>query len=86
MPVERNRPCEVHPGDVLKIGVTRCGQRCNLAVRGGIDVPEYLGSRSTFTLGRFGGHGGLRPRGGRCAPHREDDRRGTADALGRFAA
>ena len=58
MPVERNRPCEVHPGDVLKIGVTRCGQRCNLAVRGGIDVPEYLGSRSTFTLGRFGGHGG----------------------------
>ena len=28
------------------------------AVRGGLDVPRYLGSASTFTLGRFGGHGG----------------------------
>ena len=27
-------------------------------MRGGIDVPVYLGSRSTFTLGLFGGHGG----------------------------
>ncbi|WP_240554342.1 hypothetical protein, partial [Streptomyces niveiscabiei] len=29
----------------------------------GLDVPEFLGSASTFTLGRFGGHGGraLRP-------------------------
>jgi urea carboxylase len=32
--------------------------RCYLAVRGGFDVPRYLGSASTFTLGRFGGHGG----------------------------
>jgi len=27
-------------------------------VKGGFDVPEYLGSRSTFTLGQFGGHVG----------------------------
>ena len=27
-------------------------------MRGGIDVPAYLGSASTFTLGGFGGHGG----------------------------
>ena len=27
-------------------------------MRGGIDVPPYLGSRATFTLGLFGGHGG----------------------------
>ena len=27
-------------------------------MRGGFDVPSYLGSASTFTLGRFGGHGG----------------------------
>ena len=27
-------------------------------MRGGIDVPVYLGSRATFTLGLFGGHGG----------------------------
>ena len=31
------------------------GLRGCLAVRGGIDVPLYLGSRSTFTLGGFGG-------------------------------
>ena len=29
-----------------------------IAVRGGLDVPTYLGSASTFTLGGFGGHGG----------------------------
>ena len=29
-------------------------------VRGGIDVPGYLGSAATFTLGGFGGHGGAR--------------------------
>ena len=27
-------------------------------MRGGFDVPAYLGSRATFTLGKFGGHGG----------------------------
>ena len=34
------------------------GSRAYLAVRGGFDVPAYLGSRATFTLGLFGGHGG----------------------------
>jgi urea carboxylase len=34
------------------------GCRVYLAIRGGFDVPMYMGSRSTFTLGRFGGHGG----------------------------
>ena len=32
------------------------GQRCYLAVRGGFDAPEILGSRAMFTLGAFGGH------------------------------
>ncbi len=58
IPIEFNRPIKVHAGDVLKVGATRGGQRCYLAVRGGIEVPKYLGSGSTFTLGRFGGHGG----------------------------
>ena len=26
--------------------------------RGGFDVPDYLGAKATFTLGRFGGHAG----------------------------
>ena len=49
----------VKAGQVLKLGnVTGPGLRAYIAVRGGIDVPKYLGSRSTFTLGKFGGHGG----------------------------
>jgi urea carboxylase len=49
----------VKAGQVLKLGgVTGPGTRAYIAVRGGIDVPKYLGSRSTFTLGKFGGHGG----------------------------
>ncbi len=34
------------------------GARSYLCIRHGIEVPTYLGSRATFTLGRFGGHGG----------------------------
>lgn len=53
------KPVAVAAGQVLKIGgVIGAGARAYLAVRGGIAVPEYLGSRATFTLGKFGGHGG----------------------------
>ena len=49
----------VEAGSVLKIGgIAGPGARACLAVRGGIDVPDYLGSKSTFTLGQFGGHAG----------------------------
>lgn len=50
---------EVRAGDVLQMGAIQGpGARAYLAIRGGIDVPPYLGSRSTFALGAFGGHGG----------------------------
>ena len=53
------QPLRVPRGSVLRSGASAApGQRAYLAVRGGIDVPEYLGSRATFTLGQFGGHGG----------------------------
>uniref|UniRef100_Q47JZ8 Allophanate hydrolase subunit 2 n=1 Tax=Dechloromonas aromatica (strain RCB) TaxID=159087 RepID=Q47JZ8_DECAR len=49
----------VKAGSILKVGAIRdAGCRSYLAVAGGIDVPDYLGSKSTFTLGQFGGHGG----------------------------
>lgn len=54
----KNAPVKISVGDVLKFGMTKCGNRAYLAIRGGIDVPDYLGSKSTFTLGGFGGHGG----------------------------
>lgn len=53
------QPVPVNAGATLKIGtVSSAGARAYLAVRGGFDVPLYLGSASTFTLGKFGGHGG----------------------------
>jgi urea carboxylase len=52
-------PLQVRAGQVLRMGgVVGAGCRAYLAVRGGFDVPRYLGSRSTFSLGKFGGHGG----------------------------
>ncbi len=64
-PVAYWQPVAVKAGQVLKLGnVTGPGVRAYIAVRGGIDVPPYLGSRSTFTLGKFGGHGGRTLRAG----------------------
>ena len=58
-PVPWWQPFEVGPGQVLRLGrLTGAGLRSYVAVRGGLDVPAVLGSRSTFTLAGFGGHGG----------------------------
>jgi urea carboxylase len=55
----------VNAGEVLKIaGVSGAGARCYLAIAGAIEVPDYLGSKSTFTLGQVGGHGGRTLRAG----------------------
>jgi urea carboxylase len=49
----------VSAGSVLRIGAaSHHGARAYLCVRNGLDIPPYLGSASTFTLGQFGGHGG----------------------------
>ncbi len=53
---------QAHPvkaGMVLQVGkMVDHGCRAYLAVKGGFQVPDYLGSKATFTLGLFGGHGG----------------------------
>ncbi|NJK91414.1 MAG: urea carboxylase [Blastochloris sp.] len=57
--MEMDRVMEVAAGQVLKVGrATEAGVRSYLAVAGGWQVPKYLGSASTFTLGGFGGHAG----------------------------
>jgi biotin-dependent carboxylase-like uncharacterized protein len=48
----------VGAGDTLSFGHLRAGARMYIAVAGGIDVPETLGSRSTYGLGGLGGFGG----------------------------
>ncbi len=64
-PVPYWRAVPVRRGQTLRIGaVDGAGLRACLAVRGGLDVPDYLGSKATFTLGLFGGHSGRALRSG----------------------
>ncbi|MGW3849979.1 5-oxoprolinase/urea amidolyase family protein [Streptomyces fagopyri] len=58
--VARWEPVTVPAGAVLEVGApTGHGLRTYvLFAGGGLDVPAFLGSAATFTLGRFGGHGG----------------------------
>lgn len=59
VPIAMWQSHQVKAGSVLSLGkVINVGCRAYLAVKGGFDVPDYLGSKSTFTLGQFGGHGG----------------------------
>ncbi|TFD23351.1 biotin-dependent carboxyltransferase family protein [Cryobacterium sp. TMS1-13-1] len=49
---------ELAAGDELKFGVIKGGTKYFIAVHGGIDVPEVLGSRSTYPIGAIGGVAG----------------------------
>ncbi|MEV5962782.1 biotin-dependent carboxyltransferase family protein [Kribbella sp. NPDC051952] len=52
--VPLNAPALVQAGQVLRFGPPRSGLRTYVAVRGGIDVPPVLGSRSTDLLSGLG--------------------------------
>jgi allophanate hydrolase subunit 2 len=54
-PVERFRPIVVPAGGVLKCGTVKSGARGYLAIAGGIDVPQVIGSRATYVRGAQGG-------------------------------
>ncbi|MGD0491934.1 MAG: urea carboxylase [Steroidobacteraceae bacterium] len=59
VPLAYGSPIAVAPGATLRIGAPRSGGcRSYIAIRGGFDLGPYMGSRATFTLGKFGGHGG----------------------------
>lgn len=56
-PVERGVPLDIAAGQTLALGrVSGGGMRGYILIAGGLDIPLYLGSRSTFELGQFGGH------------------------------
>ncbi len=77
VPLANGRAHAVKAGAVLAFrGVAGHGLRAYLTVAGGLDVPEYLGSRATFTLGQFGGHAGRTLRVGDVLPIGDAD--GTA--------
>jgi antagonist of KipI len=67
-PVEAGVPLHVPAGSTLTLGVAGRGVRTYLAVRGGIDVPILLGSRSTYLRAAFGGFEGRALRAGDRLP------------------
>lgn len=54
-PVQMWESLEIEEGSVLEFGDLRDGMRAYIAIRGGIDVPVVMGSRSTYLKGSFGG-------------------------------
>lgn len=48
----------VNRGDEIAFAAVKSGCRAYLALAGGIDVPEVMGSRSTYLRGKIGGLGG----------------------------
>ncbi|WP_085747235.1 urea carboxylase [Pseudomonas sp. R45(2017)] len=64
-PQAMNTALLIPAGSQLHLGnLPGAGARSYLCLRGGLQVPNYLGSKSTFTLGQFGGHGGRALRAG----------------------
>ncbi|WP_039803381.1 biotin-dependent carboxyltransferase family protein [Nocardia araoensis] len=53
-PVGHASVLELEPGQALRLGYASVGLRSYVAVRGGIDVPETLGSRSRDTMSGLG--------------------------------
>jgi len=63
-----NAAVAVKAGQSIKFGPTKSGARAYLCVRGGIAVPEFLGSRSTHLLSGLGGCEGRALRKGDVLP------------------
>jgi biotin-dependent carboxylase-like uncharacterized protein len=72
---------EVRAGETLAFDHLQAGARSYIAVAGGIDVPEVLGSRSTYARVALGGHEGRRLQEGDVLPV-GDPRRATAKRAG----
>jgi biotin-dependent carboxylase-like uncharacterized protein len=71
----------VRAGQVLGFDYIKAGARGYVAIDGGIDVPEVLGSRSTYGLGAIGGFHGRRLAAGDELPlgtPNQQDREGLA--------
>jgi antagonist of KipI len=92
-PVPLRRPVMVSRGSRLVFGECVAGCRAYLAIAGGIDVPEVLGSRSTYVRAAIGGFDGRALKSGdRLAtgttsqPHHDDLVDAATLARDKFAA
>ncbi|WP_459792980.1 urea carboxylase [Arthrobacter sp. AD-310] len=74
-------PVTVPAGGTLDAGTAAGkGLRGYILFQGGLDIPQYLGSASTFTLGQFGGHAGRVLRAGDVLRTVKSDVEGPATA------
>lgn len=81
-PIPSWQSLSVESGAVLQFyAVNGSGSRTYLAIAGGIEVPQFLGSRSTFMLGGFGGHSGRSLRAGDVVHFKQSSSRFNPKAL-----
>lgn len=66
--VAQNARVALAAGDELSFGMLKGGSKFFIAVAGGIDVPEVLGSRSTYPIGKMGGFEGRAVQAGDVLP------------------
>ncbi|MFB4213457.1 urea carboxylase [Shouchella sp. JSM 1781072] len=64
VPVKPYEVMEAQAQSILSFQQADLGMRTYLLIEGGLDVASLLGSKSTFSLGGFGGHGGRELRTG----------------------
>jgi urea carboxylase len=77
-PVQRAMAIDVATGQTLALGrAVGGGMRGYVLFAGGLDIAPYLGSRSTFELGQFGGHAARRLLAGDTL-HLGDEKTGEA--------
>ncbi|MCM3568649.1 biotin-dependent carboxyltransferase family protein [Neobacillus mesonae] len=55
---------QVQEGDRLKLKACKIGVKSYLCIAGGIDVPDVMGSKSTYELSRIGGYQGRKLQAG----------------------
>ena len=72
LPMPRNRPVLIKAGTTLATGAASRGARAYLAIAGGFQVPEVLGSRSTYIPAGFGGLAGRAVKAGDQLPGSAD--------------
>ncbi len=70
-PVPRWESIAVAAGQTLALGPATVGARVYIAFAGGIDAPEFLGSRATFVVGACGGLDGAALKADQVVPLRD---------------
>ena len=63
-PIQNCRAVQAGKGDVLSFGGRKAGCRVYIAFAGGLDIPEIMGSRSSYEKAKLGGFGGRRLKAG----------------------